>query len=84
MLKPGDIAIVSGARTPLDAIAEKSKDYTAQELGAVAAKAALSGQESMRKISIMPCSATRSRLRATRYMERARCVACGFAIETRR
>ena len=41
MLKPGDIAIVSGARTPFARYCGKIKDYTAQELGAVAAKAAI-------------------------------------------
>jgi acetyl-CoA acetyltransferase family protein len=41
MLKPGDIAIVSGARTPFGRYCGKVKDYTAQELGAVAAKGAI-------------------------------------------
>jgi acetyl-CoA acetyltransferase family protein len=41
MLKPGDIAIVSGARTPFGRYCGKIKDYTAQELAAVAAKAAI-------------------------------------------
>jgi acetyl-CoA acetyltransferase family protein len=41
MLKPGDIAIVSGGRTPFGRYCGKIKDYTAQELGAVAAKAAI-------------------------------------------
>src|SRR5208283_1912948 len=41
MLKPGDIAIVSGARTPFGRYCGKIKDYTAQQLGAVAAKAAI-------------------------------------------
>jgi acetyl-CoA acetyltransferase family protein len=41
MLKPGDIAIVSGARTPFGRYCGKIKDYTAQELGAVAGKAAI-------------------------------------------
>src|ERR1700736_4820502 len=41
MLKPGDIAIVSGARTPFGRYCGKIKDYTAKELGAVAAKAAI-------------------------------------------
>src|SRR5579871_6719805 len=41
MLKPGDIAIVSGARTPFGRYCGKIKDYTAQELGAVAAKGAI-------------------------------------------
>src|SRR6201981_1893679 len=41
MLKPGDIAIVSGARTPLGRYCGKLKEFTAQELGAVAAKGAI-------------------------------------------
>ena len=41
MLKPGEIAIVSGARTPMGRYCGKLKDFTAQELGAVAAKGAI-------------------------------------------
>ena len=41
MLKPGDIAIVSGARTPMGRYCGKLKDFTAQELGAVAANGAI-------------------------------------------
>src|SRR3984893_16199230 len=41
MLKPGDIAIVSGARTPMGRYCGKLKDFSAQELGAVAAKGAI-------------------------------------------
>jgi acetyl-CoA acetyltransferase family protein len=41
MLKPGDIAIVSGARTPMGRYCGKLKDFTAQELGAVAALGAI-------------------------------------------
>jgi acetyl-CoA acetyltransferase family protein len=41
MLKPGDIAIVSGARTPFGRYCGKLKDFTAQELGAIAAKGAI-------------------------------------------
>ena len=41
MLKPGDIAIVSGARTPFGRYCGKLKDFTAQELGAFAAKGAI-------------------------------------------
>src|SRR4030095_12298869 len=41
MLKPGEIAIVSGARTPFGRYCGKLKDFTAQELGAVAAKGAI-------------------------------------------
>ena len=41
MLKPGDIAIVSGARTPFGRYCGKLKDFTAQELGAIAVKGAI-------------------------------------------
>jgi acetyl-CoA acetyltransferase family protein len=41
MLKPGEIAIVSGTRTPMGRYCGKLKDFTAQELGAVAAKGAI-------------------------------------------
>jgi acetyl-CoA acetyltransferase family protein len=41
MLKPGDIAIVSGARTPMGRYCGKLKDFTAQELGAEAARGAI-------------------------------------------
>jgi acetyl-CoA acetyltransferase family protein len=41
MLKPGDIAIVSGARTPMGRYGGKLRDFTAQELGAVASKGAI-------------------------------------------
>ncbi len=41
MLKPGDIAIVSGARTPMGRYCGKLKDFTAQELGAAAAQGAI-------------------------------------------
>ncbi len=41
MLKPGDIAIVSGARTPMGRYCGKLKDFSAQELGAIAGKAAI-------------------------------------------
>src|SRR5438128_2828080 len=41
MLKPGDIAIVSGARTPFGRYCGKQKDFTAQELGAIAGKCAI-------------------------------------------
>ncbi|MGA7364269.1 MAG: acetyl-CoA C-acetyltransferase [Candidatus Sulfotelmatobacter sp.] len=41
MLKTGDIAIVSGARTPFGRYCGKLKDFTAQEWGAVAAKGAM-------------------------------------------
>jgi acetyl-CoA acetyltransferase family protein len=41
MLKPGDIAIVSGARTPMGRYCGKLKDFTAMELAAVASKCAI-------------------------------------------
>src|SRR5205814_2620242 len=41
MLKPGDIAIVSGARTPFGRYCGKLKDFTPQELGAIAGKCAI-------------------------------------------
>jgi acetyl-CoA acetyltransferase family protein len=41
MLKPGDIAIVSGARTPFGRYCGKLKDFTAQELGAIAGQRAI-------------------------------------------
>ena len=41
MLKPGDIAIVSGARTPFGHYCGKLTDFTAQELGAIAGKGAI-------------------------------------------
>lgn len=41
MLKASDIAIVSGARTPMGRYCGKLRDFTAQELGAVAAKGAI-------------------------------------------
>src|SRR5512146_2008442 len=41
MLSPKDIAIVSGARTPMGRYCGKLRDFTAQELGAVAARGAI-------------------------------------------
>ncbi len=41
MLKPTDIAIVSGARTPMGRYCGKLRDFTAQELGAIAGKCAI-------------------------------------------
>src|SRR5512132_1088463 len=41
MLKPTDIAIVSGARTPMARYCEKLRDFTAMELGAIAGKEAI-------------------------------------------
>ena len=70
MLKPGDIAIVSGARTPFGRYCGKLKDFTAQELGAVAAKGAIERSGLDPKNSTTWYSATRSRLRATRCMAR--------------
>jgi acetyl-CoA acetyltransferase family protein len=45
MLKPSDIAIVSGARTPMGRYCGKLRDFTAMELGAVAAKGAIERAE---------------------------------------
>jgi len=41
MLRPSDIAIVSGARTPMGRYGGKLRDFTAMELGAVAAQGAI-------------------------------------------
>ena len=41
MLQPGDIAIVAGARTPMGRFGGKLRDFTANDLGAIAAKCAL-------------------------------------------
>src|SRR5947209_12122861 len=41
MLKAGEIAIVSGARTPFGRYCGKLKDFTAQGLGAIAGKGAI-------------------------------------------
>src|ERR671923_1360434 len=41
MLKPSDIAIVSGARPPMGRYCGKLRDFTAMELGAVAARGAI-------------------------------------------
>jgi len=41
MLKPSDIAIVSGARTPFAEYCEALRDFTSMELGAIAAKGAI-------------------------------------------
>src|SRR5574337_1439099 len=41
MLSPKDIAIVSGARTPMGRYCGKLRDFTAQELGAVAGREAI-------------------------------------------
>src|SRR5258705_102961 len=40
-MKPDDIAIVSGARTPMGRYCEKLRDFTAMELGAIAGKEAI-------------------------------------------
>ena len=39
-MKPSDIAIINGARTPMGRYCEKLRDFTAQELGAIAGKEA--------------------------------------------
>ncbi len=41
MLQPDEIAIVSGARTPMGRYCGKLRDFTAQELGAIAARGAI-------------------------------------------
>src|SRR5438105_1530981 len=41
MLKPTDIAIVSGARTPMGRYCGKLRDFTAMDLGAIAGKCAI-------------------------------------------
>ncbi len=41
MLKPNDIAIVSGARTPMGRYCGKLRDFTAMELAAIASKCAI-------------------------------------------
>src|SRR5438094_6885801 len=41
MLKPGDIAIISGARTPMGRYGGKLRDFIAQDLAAVASKGAI-------------------------------------------
>jgi acetyl-CoA acetyltransferase family protein len=41
VLKPSDIAIVAGARTPMGRYCEKLRDFTAMELGAIAGKEAI-------------------------------------------
>jgi len=48
MLKPSDIAIVSGARTPMGRYCGKLRDFTAMELGAIA------GREAIRRSGLDP------------------------------
>jgi len=48
MLNPSDIAIISGARTPMGRYCEKLRDFTAMELGAVA------GIEAIKRSGIDP------------------------------
>jgi acetyl-CoA acetyltransferase family protein len=48
MLKPSDIAIVSGARTPMGRYCGKLRDFTAMELGAIA------GTEAIRRAGLDP------------------------------
>ena len=48
MLKPSDIAIVSGARTPMARYCGKLRDFTAMELGAIA------GREAIRRSGLDP------------------------------
>ena len=66
MLNPSDIAIISGARTPMGRYCEKLRDFTSMELGAIA------GIEAIKRSGIDPrnsttlSSATHSRLLQTR------------------
>jgi acetyl-CoA acyltransferase 2 len=48
MLKPQDIAIVAGARTPMGRYCEKLRDFSAQDLGAIA------GREAMKRSGVEP------------------------------
>src|SRR5882724_13298209 len=48
MLNPSDIAIISGARTPMGRYCEKLRDFTAMELGAIA------GIEAVKRSGIDP------------------------------
>jgi acetyl-CoA acetyltransferase family protein len=48
MLKPTDIAIVAGARTPMGRYCEKLRDFTPMELGAIA------GKEAIRRAGVDP------------------------------
>jgi acetyl-CoA acetyltransferase family protein len=48
MLRPTDIAIVNGARTPMGRYCGKLRDFTAMELGAIA------GKEAMRRSGVEP------------------------------
>src|SRR5260370_31108366 len=48
MLNPSDIAIISGARTPMGRYCEKLRDFTAMELGAIA------GIEAIKRSGIDP------------------------------
>src|SRR5262250_2222288 len=41
MMKPSDIAIVSGARTPMGRYCETLREFTPMELGAIAGKEAI-------------------------------------------
>ena len=46
MLKPSDIAIVSGARTPMGRYGGKLRDLTAMDLAAIASKCAIQRKSS--------------------------------------
>ena len=48
MLKPSDIAIVAGARTPFGEYCEQLRDFTPMELGAIA------GKEAMKRAGVEP------------------------------
>src|SRR3954462_13075895 len=48
MLQPNDIAIISGARTPMGRYCEKLRDFSAMDLGAFA------GIEAMKRAGVAP------------------------------
>jgi len=68
MLKPGDIAIVSGARTPFGRYCGKLKDFTVPELGAIAGQGAIERSGIDPRNSITRFSATPNRLQETPSM----------------
>ncbi len=70
MAQATDIAIVSGARTPMGRYCGKLRDFTAMDLAAVAARKRSGARASIPQNSTMPSSATRSRRRATRSTAR--------------
>ncbi len=70
MAQATDIAIVSGARTPMGRYCGKLRDFSAMDLAAVASQEAIRRSGVDPKNSTMPSSATRSKRRATRFMAR--------------